>query len=256
MTEGGMAARPAALVTGASYGVGAATALALARDGFDVAVTATKSQNLAVTVQSLEAAGARAVPVVLDLRAESSIEQATAEIVAAFGRLDVLVNNAGANLRKYASEVTPDEWDAVMAVNIRGTFFLTQRVGRHFIAAGQGGSIVNIASTHGLVGAVERSTYGISKAALIQMTRMLAVEWAEHGIRVNAIAPGRMATPSPSRAAKGQDRAYMDAMLKRIPLHRLAGVEEVAATAAYLVSPAAASMTGQVLVLDGGLTAM
>jgi NAD(P)-dependent dehydrogenase (short-subunit alcohol dehydrogenase family) len=257
MTEGGMAAaRRAALVTGASYGVGAATALALARDGFDVAITATKLANLAGTVKGLEAAGARAVPVVLDLCAAPSIEQATAEIVAAFGHLDVLVNNAGANLRKHAIEVTPDEWDAVMAVNIRGTFFLTQQVGRHMIDAGGGGCIVNIASTHGLMGAVERSTYGISKGALIQMTRMLAVEWAEHGIRVNAIAPGRLDTPSPSRAAKGQDRDYMDAMLKRIPLHRLASAEEVAATAAYLASPAAASMTGQVLVLDGGLTAV
>jgi NAD(P)-dependent dehydrogenase (short-subunit alcohol dehydrogenase family) len=248
-------ARRTAVVTGASYGVGAATALALARDGFDVAVTATKLGNLAGTTKSLEAAGARAIPVALDLRVEASIEQAVADIIAAFGRLDVLVNNAGANLRKRATEVTPQDWDAVMAVNLRGTFFLTQHVGRRLIAAGQGGCIVNIASTHALVGALERSTYGISKAALVQMTRMLAVEWAEYGIRVNAIASGRLDTPSPSRAEKAADQAYMDAMLKRIPLHRLASVEEVAATVAYLASPAAASMTGQVLVLDGGLTA-
>jgi NAD(P)-dependent dehydrogenase (short-subunit alcohol dehydrogenase family) len=249
-----MAAKRTALVTGASYGVGAATALALAREGFDVAVTATKLENLAGTMQALEAAGAAALPVVLDLRDEESIAQATAKIVAAGGGLDVLVNNAGANVRKLAIEVTAREWDAVMAVNIRGTFFLTQQVGRHLIAAGRGGCIVNIASTHGLAGAVERSTYGISKAALIHMTRMLAVEWAGFGIRVNAIAPGRMATASPSRAAKGQDRDYMEAMLKRVPLHRLASAEEVAATVVYLASDAAASMTGQVLPLDGGLT--
>jgi NAD(P)-dependent dehydrogenase (short-subunit alcohol dehydrogenase family) len=250
-----MAARRTALVTGASYGVGAATALALARDGFDVAVTATKMENLAATVRNLEAAGARAVPIALDLCVEASIEQATAEIIAAFGQLDVLVNNAGVNVRKRATEVTPQEWDAVMAVNIRGTFLLTQQVGRRLIAAGRGGCIVNIASTHALVGAVERSTYGISKGALIQMTRMLAVEWAEYGIRVNAIAPGRLDTPSPSRAATGGDRDYMAAMLKRIPLHRLASAEEVAAAVVYLASPAALAMTGQVLVLDGGLTA-
>jgi 2-deoxy-D-gluconate 3-dehydrogenase len=250
-----MAARRAALVTGASYGVGAAAALALARDGFDVAVTATRLENLEATVQALEPEGVRVEPLALDLRSEASIAAAVGAATAAFGHLDVLVNNAGANLRKRATEVAAEEWDAVMAVNIRGTFFLTQQVGRHLIAAGRGGCVINIASTHALRGAAERSTYGISKAALIGMTRMLAVEWAEHNIRVNAIAPGRLATPSPSRAEKGADPTYMDAMLKRIPLHRFASVDDVAAAVAYLASPAAAVMTGQVLVLDGGLTA-
>jgi 2-deoxy-D-gluconate 3-dehydrogenase len=250
-----MTKKRTALVTGASYGVGAAVALALARDGFDVAITATRLDNLAATMKALGAAGARALPLVLDLREEASIEQAAADVVTTFGGLDVLVNNAGTNVRRLAVEVTAQDWDAVMAVNIRGTFFLTQQVGRHLIAAGKGGCIVNIASTHALAGTAERSTYGISKAALVGMTRMLAVEWAAYGIRVNAVAPGRLETPSPSRAEKGADRGYMDAMLARIPLHRLASAEEVAATVAYLVSPAAASMTGQVLVLDGGLTA-
>ena len=250
-----MTGRRTALVTGASYGVGAAIALALVRDGFDVAVTATKLDNLAATMKALGSVGARALPLALDLREQASIEQATADVLTTFGGLDVLVNNAGANVRRLAVDVTVQDWDAVMAVNIRGTFFLTQQVGRHLIAAGRGGCIVNIASTHALAGTAERSTYGISKAALLGMTRMLAVEWAPHGIRVNAIAPGRLETPSPSRAEKGADRGYMDAMLDRIPLRRLASAEEVAATVAYLVSPAAASMTGQVLVLDGGLTA-
>jgi NAD(P)-dependent dehydrogenase (short-subunit alcohol dehydrogenase family) len=251
-----MAAKCAALVTGASYGVGAATACALARDGFDVAVTATKIENLAGTVKTLEPFGVRVFPVVLDLRDEVCIARAMADVMAALGGLDLLVNNAGANLRKLAAEVSGEEWDAVMAVNVRGTFFLTQQVGRHFIAAGRGGCIVNIASTHALVGAAERSTYGISKAALVGMTRMLAVEWGGHGIRVNAIAPGRLDTPSPSRAGKGADREYMKAMLKRIPLRRQSTADEVAGAVAYLASPAAASITGQVLVLDGGLTSV
>jgi NAD(P)-dependent dehydrogenase (short-subunit alcohol dehydrogenase family) len=251
-----MVDRRAALVTGASYGVGAATALKLARDGFDVAITATKLQNLAATLEELEALGADVMPIALDLRDEASIAQAAAEIIAARPALDLLVNNAGANLRKLAAEVTPPEWNGVMDVNIRGTFFLTQQIGRHLIAAGRGGCIVNIASTHALLGVAERSTYGISKAALIQMTRMLAVEWAQYGIRVNAIASGRLDTPSPSRAEKGADPDYMEAMLKRIPLRRQATVGEVAGTVAYLASSAAASMTGQVLVLDGGLTVL
>ena len=249
-----MVERRAALVTGASYGVGAAAALTLAREGFDVAVTATKMENLAATVNSLEGTGARVVPAVLDLRSEAGVTRVTAEVIAALGGLDLLVNNAGANLRKDAIDVTAEEWDAVMDVNLRGTFFLTREVGRHLIGAGRGGCIVNIASTYALVGAPERSVYGISKAALVGMTRMLAVEWAPHAIRVNTVAPGRLVTPSPSRAGKGADPAYMEAMLKRVPLRRQASVEEVASAVVYLASPAAASITGQVLVLDGGLT--
>lgn len=247
--------RRAALVTGASYGVGAATALALARAGYDVAITATRSDNLRRTLATLAETKARVVPLVLDLRGQQSIMRVFGDTLAALGQLDVLVNNAALNLRKLAVDVTPDDWDAVMKTNTRGTFFMSQQAGRHWIAHRQPGCIVNIVSAHGLVGAAERSTYGISKAAVIHMTKMLAVEWGDHGIRVNAVAPGRMQTDSPSRAEKGADPAYMAAVLKRIPLHRLATAEEVAAAVCWLASPVAASVTGQTIILDGGLTA-
>jgi NAD(P)-dependent dehydrogenase (short-subunit alcohol dehydrogenase family) len=243
-----------AFVTGASYGVGAATALALARAGFDIAVSATRPENLAETVAQVEATGVQIIPVVLDLGSQFSVERAMADVTSAFGQIDLLVNNAGSNLRKLAVDVTWAEWDAVMASNLRGAFFLSQHFGRQLIAGRRPGVIVNIASTHGLFGAAERSTYGIAKGALIQMTRMLAIEWAEHDIRVNAIAPGRLETRSPSRAARTDDPAYMRAMLARIPLHRLATVDEVAAAVCYLASPQAGSITGQTLVLDGGIT--
>jgi NAD(P)-dependent dehydrogenase (short-subunit alcohol dehydrogenase family) len=244
-----------ALVTGASYGVGAATALALARLGYRVAISATRAENLRETVAKLEAQGARPVPLALDLRSQASIEAAVAQVVSVFGRIDVLVNNAGTNLRKHAADVTWAEWDAVMAANLGGAFFLSQQLARQLIAQARPGAIVNVASTHGLVGAAERSVYGISKGALIQMTRMLAIEWADHGIRVNAVAPGRLDTASPSRAERTADPGYMAAMLARIPLNRLATVEEVAAAVCYLAGPQSASITGQTLVLDGGLTA-
>jgi NAD(P)-dependent dehydrogenase (short-subunit alcohol dehydrogenase family) len=242
-------------VTGASYGVGAATALALARAGYDVAITATRADNLRRTVASLADTGARVVPLVLDLRAQESIVRAFDEALAALENLDVLVNNAAVNLRRLALDVTPDEWDAVIDTNARGTFFFSQQAGRHWIAQKQPGCIVNVASAHAFVGAAERSTYGISKAAIIHMTKMLAVEWGDHGIRVNAVAPGRMQTDSPSRAEKGSDPAYIGAMLRRIPLHRLATAEEVASAVCWLASPEAGSVTGQTIVLDGGLTA-
>jgi NAD(P)-dependent dehydrogenase (short-subunit alcohol dehydrogenase family) len=244
-----------ALVTGASYGVGAATALALARDGFALVLTATREQNLAATLADLSKLGGQALAIELDLRSQPSIEAAVAKSLEHFGRIDLLVNNAGANLRRKAIDITREDWDGLIATNLTGTFFLTQQIGRHLIARQSSGRIVTIGSSLAFVGAVERSVYGISKAALVQMTRMLAIEWAEYGITVNAVAPGRIDTPSPSRAGTGADKVYMDAMLKRIPLHRLTTAEEVASAVAFLAGPAGRSMTGQTIVIDGGLTA-
>ena len=219
-----------------------------------MAVSATRTAHLQATLAAIQTAGVRALAVELDLRSQSSIDQAMAGIASRFGHLDVLVNNAATNLRKPAIDVAPQEWDELMATNLRGAFFLAQQFGRRLIASGRPGAIINIASTHGLVGAAERSVYGISKAALIQMTRMLAVEWAPYGIRVNAIAPGRLETPSPSRAARTGDPKYLESMRARVPLARLAIAEEVAAAVCYLAGPHALSITGHTLVLDGGMT--
>jgi 2-deoxy-D-gluconate 3-dehydrogenase len=243
----------AAFVTGASQGIGAAIAAALARDGFDVAVSSTRPDRLAEVISQIEAAGARAVRVALDVREPESFERAMAEVLSACGRLDVLVNNAGVPLTGPALEVTPAQWASVLDVNLKGAFFMSQQMGRHLVQSGRPGSIVSIASTHGLVALPQRSAYGIAKAAVMQMTRMLAIEWAEHGIRVNAVAPGRVDTPS--RAGSLARPGYREAALGRIPMRRFGTAEEVAAAVSYLVSPAAAYVTGQTLVLDGGLTA-
>lgn len=244
--------RPTAFVTGASQGIGAATALALARDGYDVAVSSRDAGKLADLTAQLAAAGARAVPVALDVCSPAGIEKAMTEVVAAFGHLDLLVNNAAITLRKHALDVTREEWDAVVGTNLTGTFFMTQQMGRHLVAAKRPGCIISITSTHGVVGFAQRSTYGITKAAIIHMTRMLAIEWAEHGIRVNSVAPGTVSTPS--RQAFMVEPGYREMMLNRIPLHRVGTPEEVAAAVCYLASPQASYITGQTLLLDGGLT--
>jgi 2-deoxy-D-gluconate 3-dehydrogenase len=246
--------RPAALVTGASYGIGAATAVGLARDGFDVAVSELRPEDLKETVAAIEAAGARAVPVALDVRALADIERAMAEVLEALGRLDVLVNNAGVPLTRPALEVTPAEWDEVLGVNLKGAFFLSQQMGRHLIGSKRPGAIVSLASTHGVIGLAGRSTYGIAKGGIVQMTRMLAIEWAEHGIRVNAVAPGTVETRS--RAAFfAANPGRRERLMERIPLRRFATAEEIAGAICYLASPKAAFITGQTLLVDGGLTA-
>lgn len=241
-----------ALVTGASYGIGGAAALAFARAGYDVAVTARRADALAATAAAAEAAGARVLPVVLDLCDQASVVGAMAAVLATFGRADALVNNAGAPLRKPALEVTRAEWDNVIGVNLTGAFFMTQAIGRHLIDSGRPGAIVNVASTSGLVGRPLGAAYGAGKGGLIQLTRMLAIEWAPHGIRVNAIAPASTLTPTRKSLT---DPVRRDAFLSRIPLGRFGTPEEMAAALVYLAGPEAAFITGQTLALDGGLTA-
>jgi len=241
-------------VTGASQGLGAEIAVALARDGCDVAVSSRRVERLSDTLGRIEAAGTHGVPVELDLHSQSSMERAMDEVVGAFGGADVLINNAAVTLRRSALEMTREEWDELMSVNLKGTFFMSQRMGKHLVAQRRPGCIISLASAHGLVGYAQRSAYGISKAGVMQMTRMLAIEWAEHGIRANAVAPGTVDTPSRAEYFSANPDARK-AMTDRIPFHRFATADEVAAAVRYLASPQAAYITGQTLVLDGGLTA-
>jgi NAD(P)-dependent dehydrogenase (short-subunit alcohol dehydrogenase family) len=242
-----------ALVTGTSTGIGRAIALELGRQGFDLAVTELDLNSLDELLKHPDLQGRKVIPVRLDLRDQAGIEEAFDRALDGLGDIDLLVNNAGRALHKPVVDVTWAEWDDVMNTNLKGSFFLSQRFGRACIARRRPGCIVSLASTHGVIGIANRSVYGISKAGVAHMTKMLAIEWAEHGIRVNAVAPGRLDTLSPSRAATLSDPSYMQAMLQRIPLHRLATAEEVAAAVCYLAGPGAASVTGHTLVLDGGL---
>jgi 2-deoxy-D-gluconate 3-dehydrogenase len=245
--------RRTAFVTGASQGIGAEIAVALARDGFDVAVSSTRVEKLSDVAARIEAAGGRAVAVQLDVRSQQSIDQAMAGVIAGLGHLDLLVNNAGVTLRNPALDITPEEWDVVLDTDLSGAFFMTQRMGRHLIATKRPGLIVSIASTHGMVALEDRLAYGVAKAGVMQMTRMLAYEWAGHRIRLNAIAPGRVNTPSREQSLAQAE--YRQRMIDRVPLKRFAESSEVAAAVCYLASPAAEYITGQTLVMDGGLTA-
>jgi 2-deoxy-D-gluconate 3-dehydrogenase len=230
-----------ALVTGASTGIGRATALALARAGFDLAVADLDASWLADV--AAEAQG----------RSEDSIEKAVTQAADALGAIDLLVNNAGRPLQKPATDVTWAEWNDVIDINLKGSFFLSTAFARHCRSRERGGAVVSLASTHGLTGIAGRSVYGISKGGIIQMTRMLAIEWAPLGIRVNAVAPATVLTPS--REQLLGDPEARARMLARIPLGRFPTMDEIAAAVCYLASDAAASVTGQILVLDGGLTA-
>jgi NAD(P)-dependent dehydrogenase (short-subunit alcohol dehydrogenase family) len=243
-----------ALVTGASYGIGAAIAEILARDGYDVAVTELNTEALTDTLAKITSHGARGVALPLDTRSQDSVEACMHGALKSFGALDLLVNNAGVLLRKPVVDITRDEWNGVMAVNLTGSFFMSQQMGRRLIATQRQGNIISIASTHGIVGVAGVSAYGISKAGISQMTRMLAIEWAEHGIRVNAIAPGTTETPTRQKSL-GADPARRQLMIERIPFKRFCTEADVAGMASYLASPAAAYITGQTLLLDGGLTA-
>lgn len=246
-------ARPVAFISGAAQGIGAAIALGFANAGYDLAVSSTKKEKLAEVIAGCSAAGARAVPVELNVTSQASIEAGFAQAIAAFGQLDVLVNNAAITMPRMAVDVTREDWSGIMDTNLTGTFFMCQQMGRHLIGGKRPGTIISITSTHGVLGFPLRSTYGISKAAVMHMTRMLAIEWAEHQIRVNSIAPGTVLTASRKEYAD-QNPGYLEKMVERIPLKRTCTPEEIAGAAVYLAGPSGSYITGQTLLLDGGLT--
>jgi len=243
-----------AFITGASSGIGSAIALALAREGYDLALAEIDTGLLKALLGHSDIARRKTVAIRLDLRSQDDIAAALAQAREALGPIGVLVNNAGRALVKPSIDVTPAEWDDVVSINLKGAFFLSTAFGRACLEGGHAGVIVSLASTHGVIGIPERAVYGITKAGLIQMTRMLAIEWAGKNIRVNAVGPTTVLTPS--RKKMLSDPKVRQGMLDRIPTGRFATPEEVAAAVVYLASPGAASVTGHTLMVDGGLTAV
>jgi NAD(P)-dependent dehydrogenase (short-subunit alcohol dehydrogenase family) len=245
----------AALVTGGGTGIGRATALRLAAEGATVAVSGRRPEPLAETIAAIEAAGGRALAVAGDAAVEADAERMVAETASAFGRLDVLVNNAGAIRRNVLlHELATEHWDELVAVNLRSVFLVTRAALRHMLELDSDRSIVNVSSTFAVAAGPGVSAYSAAKGGVISLTRALAVEYAPDGIRVNCVCPGIVVTPlayvdRPSFEEQKEEFARM------YPLGRLGVPEDVAAAIAYYASADAGWVTGTVLEVDGGFTA-
>ena len=242
---------PIAFVTGASRGLGQGFALTLARAGYDLVISSRNAADCAATADAILALGRRCTTVSLDVRDFDSIQQAAATAEAAFGRIDVLVNNAGCNRRKPALEVTWDDWNTVLETNLRGTFFVSQAIARGMIQR-QSGRIINIGSVTCVAGYAGLAPYGASRGGVKQLTMSLASDWGPHGITVNCLAPGWFRTEQ-NRVMYG-DAGWVDYLSERIPLGRPGKPGDLDGALLFLASEASAYVTGQTLLVDGGIS--
>ena len=238
------------VVTGAAQGIGAACAQRLSQDGAAVAlwdVDDTRGQALA---KSLTDQGRRAIYQHCNVANKSEVDAATANTVQAFGHIDGLVNNAGIFKAANFLDITEADWDAVINVNLKGSFLVAQAVAREMVKHGSG-AIVNMSSVNGVMAIPSIASYNVSKGGINQLTRVMALSLADHGIRVNAVAPGTIATELAKNAVLGSDEARARIM-SRTPMKRLGEPEEIADVCAFLLSSASSYMTGEIVYVDGG----
>ena len=242
-----------ALVTGAARGIGHAIALALANAGADVALGLRDAATGGDLVRTIEAMGRRALPLQMDVTRKDQIFAAVERAAAHFGKIDILVNNAGLGPENLAEQVREEDFDLTVAVNLKGTFFVSQAVGRLMIQKGYG-RIINLGSQAGEVALPGESIYCMTKAAISHLTKCLAVEWGKYNITVNAVAPTFIATPGTEECLR--DPAFRADVVERIAaLHRIGQPMDVAGVVVFLASPAASLITGDTILVDGGWTA-
>jgi 2-deoxy-D-gluconate 3-dehydrogenase len=241
-----------ALVTGAGHGLGRDIALALGEAGASLVAVGRDRKRLEEMAVEAASIGVETQVEVADVTDFAEVDRAVAAAVGRFGAIDVLVNNAGTNIQQDALDVTEDAWDTIMDVNLKATFFVSQRVAREMIRMRRGGRIVSVSSQMGAVGFYKRATYCASKGGVVQLTKVLALEWAQYGIRVNAVGPTFIDSPLAREMFK--DTTIAEEVMRRIPIGRLGRPREVAAAVLYLASDAADLVTGHHLLVDGGWT--
>ena len=240
-----------AIVTGAAQGIGAACAERLSQDGAAVALWDVDDARGQALADDLVARGRRATYLHCNVALKAEVDAALAATLHAYGRVDALVSNAGIFKAADFLEITEADWDAVLDINLKGSFLVGQAVAKAMVAAGRGGAIVNMSSVNGIMTIPSIASYNASKGGVNQLTRVMALALADHKIRVNAVAPGTIATELAKNAVLGSEEAKLRIMT-RTPMKRLGEPSEIADVCAFLVSSASSYVTGEIVYIDGG----
>jgi NAD(P)-dependent dehydrogenase (short-subunit alcohol dehydrogenase family) len=241
-----------AVVTGASMGIGYGLAKALANAGAKVVATARSMKELETLVEEIRQEGGEASAISLDVKDIPNINAVMQQVYEQYGQLDILVNNAGLGANHPATDVTEDDWDQMMDVNLKGLFFCCQAAGKIMLRQGHG-KIINMSSQASVVGIKDHAVYCATKGGVNQLTRVLGLEWSSQGVTVNAVGP--TFTYTPGTADRLDNPEYLQGVLDRLPIGKVAQIKDVAGAVIYLASPAGDMVSGTILLVDGGWTA-